>query len=376
MVNIKKLDYDLFKYLNELRKNNITELKKAIKKILNKEYIRDLDMYSREILYLSLEKRMMITLNDYNISSSDLENNIDLYIENFYNYRNNNLSIEKEEYNKKIKQASLKFTNQVIKFPGGKNISIEDILKGINDTLNFETKENNYSIENVKYRLKKVTLISSMITMLGTYAFSIYAKHKPEPQVVSINTNDYNEGLMDNILNNLNVSAKAVFVGYDCNCPRETQEYIYYNSIIHDIPFNAMMSIAHVESGGYFNNKGVVSETNDYGFFQINIINHKEIYEKLGYTSDDLRDVDYMNIDAAAYLLEKMCNMYKDEIEKGDYENLFGTYNGWINWKQYEISRDYSQKCSKVYKEIYNKEEIELYKWEIDYEGRTNSRVK
>ena len=155
-----------------------------------------------------------------------------------------------------------------------------------------------------------------------------------------------------------------VFVGYDNNCPKEYQEYIYEMSIKYDIPFNILMAIADNESNGLFDTNGKISEYDDYGFFQINICNHDLIFKELGYDSKDLLNDPYKNIEAASFLVKKICNMYKED----DYENIFGTYNGWINWKDKETSRNYAANGIQKINEIYNKLDDELFEKEEENE--------
>ena len=60
--------------------------------------------------------------------------------------------------------------------------------------------------------------------------------------------------------------------------------------------------------------------------------------------------------------------MYKED----DYENIFGTYNGWINWKDKETSRNYAANGTQKINEIYNKLDDELFEKEEENERTRN----
>lgn len=118
-----------------------------------------------------------------------------------------------------------------------------------------------------------------------------------------------------------------------------------------------MMTIAHIESGGNFNNNGKISNTDDYGFYQINVVNHSDIYEKLGYTAEDLLNNPYKNIEGAALIIKNIYNMY----ENPNIEDVLGTYNGWSNWREKEISINYVEKGLYLYQDTYNKDDEQLF---------------
>ncbi len=143
---------------------------------------------------------------------------------------------------------------------------------------------------------------------------------------------------------------------YSCSCPLELQKFIYEKCLQFGVPFRVMMSIGHQESGGSWNNNGKVSSTNDYGEFQINACNMQELYQVFGYEKENYEDFvsamkndSYRNAEASVYLISKICKMY----DKEDYENIFGTYNGWVNWQKKSISQNYVKKCLEYMNTIY-----------------------
>lgn len=124
-----------------------------------------------------------------------------------------------------------------------------------------------------------------------------------------------------------------------------------------------LFTIVHVESGGTWATNGVISPTDDYGLFQINIKNHEHIYQELGFTTDELQYDPYKNAEAAAYIIKKFFDLYQYDKTNFDYSTIFGTYNGYINWKENELSLDYVDKCMIILEENYSKiERLELKK--------------
>lgn len=106
-----------------------------------------------------------------------------------------------------------------------------------------------------------------------------------------------------------------------------------------------MLTIGEQESHGSWDTNGVVSSTNDYGQFQINKCNHKDIYDELGYTQDELLNDEYKNADAAIWL---MCENILTNKHCETIEDVFGMYNGWIGWENKRQSRNYSDSCIEI----------------------------
>ena len=123
-----------------------------------------------------------------------------------------------------------------------------------------------------------------------------------------------------------------------------------YESIIIDIanrygvPKEKMLTIGCKESDGNWNNNGLVSNTNDYGVFQINKINHEHIEEVFGFSSEDLRYDPIKNAEAAAYLIRNI--MLRSDVN--DLDSVFGMYNGWTNWRNIDGSIAYVNGCNEI----------------------------
>lgn len=133
------------------------------------------------------------------------------------------------------------------------------------------------------------------------------------------------------------------------------QEHLFEISAKYGFPHDILFTLGHVESDGTWATNGVISPTNDYGLFQINITNHKQIYQVLGFTSDDLQYDPYKNAEAAAYLIKTFFDLYDYDITNFNYKNIFGTYNGYIKWEEKEQSLEYVDYSMKILEEKYSK---------------------
>jgi hypothetical protein len=138
---------------------------------------------------------------------------------------------------------------------------------------------------------------------------------------------------------------------YDFPCSPGLQDYIISIADSYEIPYEIMFTIIHRESGGDWNSNGYISSTNDYGLCQINKCNFADIYDELGFTEDDILNDPYKNIEASAYLIKRIFNVYGYTKDNFEYENVFGCYNGWTNWKKKKMATSYVSGCMKILEE-------------------------
>lgn len=122
---------------------------------------------------------------------------------------------------------------------------------------------------------------------------------------------------------------------------REYEKIIIDISHKYGIDPEIMLTLGDQESDGKWDNLGKISETNDYGPYQINEINHQHIKEVFGFTSEDLLYDPIKSAEAAAYLISKI--MLRNDVNSLD--EIFGMYNGWTNWRNIEWSVNYVNEC-------------------------------
>ena len=392
----KKIDL----YLNTFFQNKTPkEIKNICSKIINFEPVKGLDDYAKELLALSIEKRMILAIEkscqtihrpshwqNFKITApfiyekdNILNEYLDLLVREMQtSYPDDDVFKEiKQFYNSKIEIASKSFNNRLIKLPSGEKISINDIIVAVKNNIdNNKIIKREYNIKEKTGRLKNVAAIAGIMTFVGT---SLALNQKEENNIIKDNNIEYENQDYEKTEVEINdikyssqkydademveekINLEPIFVGYDNGCPIEYQRYILKMSNKYDVPFNVLMAIFDNESGGLFNTNGVISNTDDYGLFQINICNHDFIYEQLGYEPKDILNDPYKNIEAATLLVKQICNMYEEDLIQENYENIFGTYNGWKSWRNKEISRDYASNAVNKINTIYNKTTDELY---------------
>lgn len=111
-----------------------------------------------------------------------------------------------------------------------------------------------------------------------------------------------------------------------------------------NIPYQILLTIGYQESGGNWNNNGVISSTDDYGLFQINQCNLSYIKEQLGYSKEEILNDELKNTEACLLLLS---NIIKRE-DVTTLEDIFGMYNGWVNWQNKSQSVNYVNSCMEI----------------------------
>ena len=97
----------------------------------------------------------------------------------------------------------------------------------------------------------------------------------------------------------------ADFKTYDVKMLLTEQEYLFYLCNGYDIDYSLMMAVIQVESDF---DKELVSSTNDYGYMQINKMNHAELTKVLGVT--DYLDPE-QNMRAGCYIFRKLFEKYQ-----------------------------------------------------------------
>ncbi len=154
--------------------------------------------------------------------------------------------------------------------------------------------------------------------------------------LIILRTHDIEES--DNLNNYSGMNLSNEYEDYIRNlCDKYALEY----DLDQDELFKNVLVIGDQESNGTWNTNGIVSETNDYGQFQINVANHEMIEDKLGITVDELLNDPKKNAEAAIFII---ANIMISDYCMTD-EDIYGMYNGWINWEEKEDSIKYVDGC-------------------------------
>lgn len=166
--------------------------------------------------------------------------------------------------------------------------------------------------------------------------------------------------LREDQLENLKLTKKDK-IYKDCPLSAEVQHFIYELSISNGIPADFMFSIIDVETRGGFNSSGSQSynkrnNSYDLGLTQQNsktsLLNfckvHNIRYEK---AFDLVKNNDFVNISAAFLQIKEIQYRIKDF----DAYEYAGCYNGWLDWRENEISLQYVELFTHAYDNVYTK---------------------
>lgn len=137
------------------------------------------------------------------------------------------------------------------------------------------------------------------------------------------------------------------FTPLDCKMPEEQQEFVFYLCSGYSIDFALVMALIQQESDF---EPSVISSTNDYGYMQINKINHEWLTEILGVT--DYTDP-YQNIRAGVFVLRKLFERYQDT------DMVLMAYNMGENgasrlWEKGVFETDYTQSILTIQEQFNN----------------------
>lgn len=131
--------------------------------------------------------------------------------------------------------------------------------------------------------------------------------------------------------------SKGNFIPLDCKMPEEQQEFTYYLCTGYNIDFTLVMALIQNESCF---DPAVISTTNDYGYMQINKMNHQWLTDTLGVTN--FTDP-YQNIRAGVFVLRKLFERYQDTNMVLMVYNM-GENGAFRLWEKGIYSTDYTEK--------------------------------
>lgn len=138
------------------------------------------------------------------------------------------------------------------------------------------------------------------------------------------------------------------FKPIEINLDENIQEFIYLLCEGYNIDYSFVLALIDQESSFTTN---AVSETGDYGLFQINEINFKELENKLGIT--DISDP-YENTRAGMFILRKLFEKYEEPTKVLMAYNM-GETGAKILWDKNVFSTSYTDKILTLQKEYERK---------------------
>lgn len=133
----------------------------------------------------------------------------------------------------------------------------------------------------------------------------------------------------------------------DGQLPKAHQSYLLKRTQKLGIDYKKALAVMKTESGF---NPNVISSTNDYGYFQINKINHARMIQTLGSPNTPLDP--YVNIDWGTFMLAELYEYWGDRGVTGTEldEYVWSSYNrGLGGFKKYGKVSQYIQKVNESY---------------------------
>ena len=140
--------------------------------------------------------------------------------------------------------------------------------------------------------------------------------------------------------------------------PTELNLHMYVMAQKYEIPYQSLITIAHVESDGKFDNHGIVGCTGDVGVMQINPSNFPILFEELGYTPEQIQNDDQANIECAAFLLKDICKRNNTRNGYLNMDEVYREYNGGGNFKNIPVTLKYLEKATTAMNQLYNSKNI------------------
>lgn len=138
------------------------------------------------------------------------------------------------------------------------------------------------------------------------------------------------------------------FKPIDIDLDENIQEFIYLLCEGYNINYSFVLALIDQESSFTIN---AVSETGDYGLFQINEVNHEELKNKLGITN--VSDP-YENTRAGMFILRKLFEKYKEPAKVLMAYNM-GETGAKILWDNNVFSTSYTDRVLKLQKKYERK---------------------
>lgn len=145
----------------------------------------------------------------------------------------------------------------------------------------------------------------------------------------------------------------------NCKLSPEIQRFIEEQSIVNELPTDFTFSIISTETRGDFNSTGTESYNApgdyDLGLTQQNTVSSVVNFcKKFNISYDEayelIRDNDYFNVVSAFLEYDEI----RSHFDNYDSHEFAGCYNGWLNWENKRISRQYVEIFDNYYDNHFN----------------------
>lgn len=132
--------------------------------------------------------------------------------------------------------------------------------------------------------------------------------------------------------------------------PKEHQEYLYELCMEYGLDYYKTLAVIQHES---VYDPNIISSTNDYGYFQINIVNHDRLSEATNTPKDPLDP--YVNIQWGTYMLDELYDYWSERGISGDQLDTYvwSSYNkGITGFRKYGEATTYVNKVRTALEEV------------------------
>lgn len=200
---------------------------------------------------------------------------------------------------------------------------------------------------------KKIARNGLILLILGLTVFKMVHVQKAEAKFLQTNTISVqaSKQLKQSVAKETQEVKKKELT--DIAMPKEHQEYLKKLCQQRGLDYKKTLALIRHESN--FNPRAV-SQTRDYGYFQINISNHKSLAKTLNTKNDPLDP--YINMNWGTYLLKNLYDYWRNKGLTGSKldEAVLSSYNRGINgYKKYGVARQYVARYQENYKVLWEK---------------------
>lgn len=165
----------------------------------------------------------------------------------------------------------------------------------------------------LKPKVKKALITSIIALPIAIFAFTNMDSQQSYANVEKVEKQEVAEVVVIEKVVFENEEKSFPYYNPNINMPIEHQEYLYGKVVERNLDYNKVIALIETESG--FDSE-VISSTEDYGYFQINRINHETLAGELNTLNEPLDP--YVNIEWGTYMLADLYEYWEEKGIEGE----------------------------------------------------------